>query len=241
MMNVQNLIEMLEYRRPAFSTTEQEFVERFILSIPGARADAFGNVIVDTCDHPEMLFSCHTDTVDHEIGFRKVVYDAGTSIMFAQGNDILGADDGAGVFIMVNMIAANVPGRYVFHRAEERGALGAKWIIENTPKVLSGMRFALAFDRMGTDEVITNMITGITCSNEFAQTLCSELGDHFTPADGIYTDTAFYIRHIPNCTNISVGYYDQHTDYESLDVSYLLALTNHLINNVVWTRLTDCM
>lgn len=240
-MNVQTLTEMLEYRRPAFSTTEQEFVERFILSIPGARADAFGNVIVDTCDHPEMLFSCHTDTVDHEIGFRKVVYDVGTSIMFAQGNDILGADDGAGVFIMVNMIAANVPGRYVFHRAEERGALGAKWIIENTPEVLSGMRFALAFDRMGTDEVITNMITGITCSNEFAQTLCSELGDHFIPADGIYTDTAFYIKHIPNCTNISVGYYDQHTDYESLDVSYLLALTNHLINNVVWAHLTDCM
>ena len=38
----------------------------------------------------------------------------------------LGADDGAGIYIMLRMIETKKPGLYVFHRGEERGGIGAK-------------------------------------------------------------------------------------------------------------------
>jgi hypothetical protein len=40
----------------------------------------------------------------------------------------------------------------------------------------------------------------------------------------VYTDTAEFIDIIPECTNISVGYYAEHSDKESLDIIHFQAL-----------------
>lgn len=42
-LDVDQLIAMLEYKRPAFSKSEKEFISRFIDSVPGIQEDRFGN------------------------------------------------------------------------------------------------------------------------------------------------------------------------------------------------------
>jgi hypothetical protein len=47
----------------------------------------------------------------------------------------------------------------------------------------------------------------------------------YSPDDtGVYTDTAEFTDDIPECTNISVGYYNEHGDRENLDIVHFAAL-----------------
>lgn len=229
------LMEMLKWKRPANTASEEEFVTRFIDPLPNSRRDDFGNVIVDVGE-PKILFSSHTDTAENEEGFRNVVYDELINVMTSDGNSILGADDGAGMFLMIRMIECGIPGRYVFHRCEEIGAHGSIWIEENTPEILDGMVAAIAFDRSGDTDVVTKMVTGVTCTGEFANVLSEMLSEYHKGCDGVFTDTAFYIDHIPNCTNVSVGYYNEHTTAEFLDLDYFCWLYDR-VSEVQWEKL----
>ena len=49
-------------------------------------------------------------------------------IIQSDNNECLGGDDGTGVWLMTKLIEAGVPGRYIFHRAEEVGGRGSGWI-----------------------------------------------------------------------------------------------------------------
>lgn len=236
-MNLEKLISMLEYRRPAFSYTEEEFIERFILPAhPSARKDGFNNIIIDTCENPTNIFSCHTDTVDHVDGFREVLYDGVTNMLTANGNEILGADDGAGVYILLEMIEHNKPGRYIFHRDEECGGTGAAWIADHTPELFDGIKNAIAFDRMGDSDVIDTMFNGKIATDQFVNRLCESLSDRHTKATGTFTDTALYYGYVLNCTNISVGYYGQHTGSEMLDLEHFSWLVEK-VKTIDWNKL----
>jgi hypothetical protein len=62
----------------------------------------------------------------------------------------------------------------------------------------------------------------------FADALSDALSDEvlmYAPDDtGVYTDTAEFVGIIPECTNISVGYRNEHTTNETLDLVHLRAL-----------------
>jgi hypothetical protein len=88
---------------------------------------------------------------------------------------------------------------------------------------------AIALDRQGTTDVITHQSWGRCCSDTFALALAAALGTAYRPVEGVYTDTAEYVNVIPECTNISVGYYHQHTAWEYLDSRYLFRLLNVLL------------
>lgn len=85
---------------------------------------------------------------------------------------------------------------------------------------------AIAFDRAGLADVITHQASGRTCSNAFAASLAALLNEldstfWYRPDDtGIFTDTNEYAGIVPECTNLSVGYYAQHGPRESLDVAH---------------------
>jgi hypothetical protein len=53
---------------------------------------------------------------------------------------------------------------------------------------------------------------------------------------GIYTDTAEFFSLIPNCTNISVGYENEHTKKETLNKPYIEALRDSLVS-ADWSKL----
>lgn len=232
---VRQLLEMLTYRRPAGSRTEADFVRRYIVPT-GATPDGHGNYWLTVGDSP-ILWSCHTDTVHRTDGIQRIEYGDWIASVAAGRRDCLGADDTAGVWIMLQMIRAKLPGVYVFHRNEEIGGLGSAYIAEHERDRLLPMRCAIAFDRRGYGDVITHQCFH-TASNEFAESVASLLHPlNYSPCDlGIFTDTANYSEIIGECSNLSVGYFNAHTTDEYLDIQHVQALAKAVIR-ADWSRL----
>ena len=173
------------------------------------------------------LFVAHVDTVHREEGANKIRKTAGK--WYADGA-ALGADDGAGVAILMHMLCGGVPAYYVFTQGEECGGIGARAMSKDTA-LLSQFDRAIAFDRRGIDSVITHQGYGRCCSDTFAQALADSLSSgnvlmYLGDDSGIYTDTAEFVDVIPECTNISVGYMYEHSDKEELNIHHFTALAD---------------
>lgn len=223
------LLEMLTYRRPAWSWSEQEFIRKFIVPT-GATADAFGNYSLKIGTAP-VLWSSHTDSVHTMPGVQPVTTKDGYAFLdMNKGflSNCLGADCATGVWLMLEMIAAGVEGLYLFHREEERGGGGAKWSAKNRADELKGYKVALAFDRKGYYDVI-DWQGGRCASEHFCKGLGGMLHKLHKPVSGVYTDTAEYAELIPECLNISVGYFSAHTDQEVQDIWYATWLRNRMV------------
>lgn len=212
-----------------------------------------GSMFVDI-PHPggrasTSLFSCHVDTVDFlQPGTpldtrKKLAYDPNfghITLDKDSAGTCLGADDGAGVWIMLNMIASGVPGGYLFHRGEERGGISATANARKRSLELKRFDLAVAFDRPRTDEIITHQ-GGVECaSRKFAEALAGQLNQHgfsYKPsARGVYTDTKEYRKIVAECINIGVGYEQQHGKNEFQDYAHLKALTEACIK-INWDAL----
>lgn len=218
------LFDILSYKRPHFSDSEVACIEKFIDTIPNIEQDAFGNRIL-RIGKSATLFSCHTDTVHRTAGIQKLVYDSSMEIIYKDDKEPLGADDAAGIWILLQLIEAKVPGLYIFHRGEEVGGQGSRWIANKTPELLAGIERAVAFDRRGMTDIITHQAGGRCCSTKFAEVLADVLCMAHKPSpNGIFTDTANYTHLVSECTNISVGYYHEHSADEVLDTNYLQEL-----------------
>ena len=154
----------------------------------------------------------------------------------------MGADDGAGVWLLLQMIEAKIPGAYIFHRGEERGGIGANAMLVKDKEWLKKFKSAVAFDRAGLHDVVTTQGGTKCCSDDYAKALCAALTEprmaiKYEPSTGgTFTDVKVYIGVIPECVNISVGYYRQHGTEESLDYGHLYALLD-IAKKIEWDKL----
>ena len=186
------------------------------------------NVYVPPTGDDKVLFVAHTDTVDNmSHGDRELeVKDNIVSLAKGQTNNCLGADDGAGIYILLKLILAGVEGGYLFTTGEESGGIGVDHFISRNKVELERYSMSLEFDRYGYDEVITHQAPGMCASESFAETLCDILNAtgsfELKPSEmGIYTDNADLSEIIPECVNIAVGYYGHHTKSEWLDMAFV--------------------
>jgi hypothetical protein len=187
--------------------------------------DAVGNLHIDarTDDTHRTLFVAHVDTVHNTEGKNSIRKEG--DYWHADGA-VLGADDGAGCALLMHLIHAGTPAYYIFTQGEERGGVGAKHLYDEHKTLLAQFDRAIAFDRKGLDSVITHQGYGRCCSDAFGNALCAALGQHndemmhLNDDTGVYTDTAEFTEIIPECTNISVGYYAEHTQAEKLNTAY---------------------
>lgn len=236
---LRELIDMHEYARPAGSQTEEAFIAQYIDTLPNMQRDAYGNRYCTVGKAaPTIAWSSHTDTVHQEEGKQalEIDKDGVLALDYYSEANCLGADCTAGVWLMRRLILAGKPGLYIFHRGEEDGGLGSRWIVKNTPELVHGIEAMIALDRRGYDSVITEQSTGITASTTFAQSLADQLGGEFIPDDGgIFTDSAFYKGLIPECTNLSIGYHSQHSRHETLDFQF----TDGLLVKLLSLRYTE--
>jgi hypothetical protein len=231
------LFKILTYRRCHGSDGEKAFIDQLLLPTlkeskydfvaigPNGKPDEQNFcVVVPKADGTESdtMFSCHIDTCHSERDKKikqNLFLDVSMEHVYLAKNEdsaCLGGDDGAGVWILLEMIRLGVPGTYMFHRGEETGCVGK-------------FKRAIAFDRKDTCDVITHQRSQRCCSEKFAMELASELSRFvdltYKPSpNGAYTDTANYTRAIPECTNLSVGYEFAHGANEYVDFAHLQAL-----------------
>jgi hypothetical protein len=190
--------------------------------------DEAGNLHVDNrVRNNKTLFIAHVDTVHRDTGVNKI---RKTQTHWYADGAPLGADDGAGCAMLMHLIHSGVKGYYIFSQGEECGGIGAKHIANNNSALLKQFDRAIAFDRRGIDSVISHQGMGRCASDNFCLALASALNEHndllmYSPDDtGVYTDTAEFTDDIPECTNISVGYYNEHGERENLDIVHFTAL-----------------
>lgn len=223
------LVLLHTYARPMASPSERKFIDRFIRPT-GAKPDRHGNWIATIGAKPRVLWSCHTDTVHRRSGRQHVLVrdDRWLHLPAGSRSNCLGADDTAGIFILLEMMQRGIEGRYVFHYGEERGAIGSSALVEEYPEWLPEIDLAIALDRRGTTDVITHQ-GGRTASDAFALELATTIGMGYEPSDrGIFTDTERYAGVVPECTNLSVGYEHAHSPDEILDADHVFALSDRL-------------
>lgn len=224
---------MLCYKRPHGSIAEKVFIKRYLTPL-GVKEDGGGN-LYKRIGESNILWSCHTDTVHRESGTQMVVEKKGLlQLDKDEKSNCLGADCTTGVWLMCAMIAHKVPGLYVFHYGEESGCIGSRWIAKENPGFLHGIDYAIAFDRRGNDSVITHQMSSRCCSDAFAKAFAQRLADaglkgYTTDPHGSYTDTAQYVDLVAECTNIGVGYRNQHCVTETQDMLHAVRLRAALL------------
>lgn len=193
--------------------------------------DSFGNYY-KVIGNSDTAFTCHLDTASRtKSKINLVIYEnEGDEFIKSDGTTILGADDKSGVAIMMYMMANKVPGVYWFFYGEERGGIGSGKVADayHTYPFMKDIKKMVSFDRRNYYSVITEQSRGVCCSNEFAASLCDELNKsglklNLDPT-GVFTDSANFVDYIPECTNVSVGYFNEHTHDEVQNLTYLKRL-----------------
>ena len=212
--------------------------------LPKLNTDIHGNYYKIIPGDNQTMFTSHLDTADWKQTDIKLMSNivGGEEFIFTDGKTILGADDKAGVTIMLYMMSHNVPGLYYFFLGEEKGGVGSRLLSGDFDEVdyLKDIKRCISFDRRKTGSVITSQYGRVCCSNEFGSFLCNEYNSNGMKLSlddtGIFTDSASFIDNIPECTNISVGYENEHTFKEIQNITFLEKIAKASVN-VKWNKL----
>jgi len=210
------------------------------ISIPFTR-DEYGNYFVKVGDS-KSLFVSHLDVVSKQkLKINKISYQKEEhEFVKTDGFTILGADDKTGVVIMLNMIDNNVSGTYYFMIGEEVGTVGSGLLYKEKGELLSTFDRCVAFDRKSYGSIINRQMGEYCCSDEFVNSLVNEFSNNGMEfkADpyGVWTDSALFMGTIPECTNLSVGYFNEHHYEEEQDITYMLQLAD-VVTKINWESL----
>ena len=210
----------------------------------------------------ETLFVAHYDTVDRDTGYVETRYGHGAPPAVSSatqhtrkkvslrgdvayiddklpantGVTCLGADDGAGLAVMLHLMTSGVIGGYCFTTGEEVGGVGANTVLTHHTPYLKQYKMAVEIDRKGKTDLVYEQGVGECASKEFATWLCKELGMGHEPSDrGSYTDVATFAEVIPENVNIAAGYINAHSANEQVSLSYLDELAEKL-KAVDWSK-----
>lgn len=223
----QIFLQLTQYTTPEGSETD---LEQYLPS--NYKNDSYGNYYVQIGDSNTM-FTCHLDNKCDDVD--EVLHTFKGGIIKSDGFTILGADDKSGVSIMINMINKKVDGLYYFFIGEENGRKGSKnlqnYLIHNpNDKLFLNITKVISFDRMGYDDIVTHQLNKRTCSDIFAKKLSDELNkfdfNYLPTSDGSYSDSYSLSDIYTECTNISVGYFNEHFTNEYQDISFLQKLSD---------------
>ena len=238
---MKNLIKDLRaacsIKRPHGSLTEAAYVAALAKRLGPTMIDGAGNLHFDRRNGSRTLFVAHTDTVSKGEGANPIVVDG--DWWCSAPNSTLGADDGAGIALLLHLMRHRVPGYFLFCRAEECGGQGSSYVAQEHGDLLKQFDRAIAFDRKGVSSVITHQGSRC-CSDEFgealANALCTDELIYATDNTGVFTDTANFTEYIAECTNLSCAYEKEHSDKERLNVRHLKMLAQQIVQ-IDWEAL----
>lgn len=204
--------------------------------------DEHGNYFLQIGDSKTM-FCAHLDTYSHE--YKRVYHKIEDNIISTDGTTTLGGDDKAGVVIIIKMIEANIPGLYYFFRGEEgvtspTGTWGSRQALKSYRDKFKKYKKCIAFDRKGNNSIITSQMHNNSCSTDFLKELKTKFAnnglEYKEDSTGMWCDSGVFMEIIPECTNISVGYKNEHTFSETQDIVHLEKLVEVCIT-INWDEL----
>lgn len=222
------LTKILTTHRPSWGSTK--WFETLLNEVMGGGGcyvrDAHGNyfVLIGYSEQSDVAFTSHLDTAARPGSAAPDIAITNKGVMFLrnpQVADCLGADCGAGIYLMLEMIKRGVHGRYCFFVDEEVDCEGSSAAAKDDTGFWTGVKAMISFDRRG-DGIITHQRYQRCCSDTFAKELAARLGRTDAHLQkGVYTDSAEFMQIIPECTNVGVGYMHEHTPDEVLDLNIL--------------------
>lgn len=185
------------------------------LSIPEGRGDA-----------PILLLSAHMDVKDSSGEGKEILREK--NILRRDGG-ILGADDRAGIAAIINVVdivkqyKIGCHLKFAFTVYEEKGQIGANAIDKS---FFEGVDFAISLDRRGENDIVVRSRSGHEYCDEAQASFVTQLSKwlwkdnhyHYKPVTGWISDLIVWSqRGIPS-VNLSIGYDDEHTKDESLNL-----------------------
>ena len=224
-------------------TTPQGFEDTLEEYLPkNYKNDHVGNYYVQVGTDPTVMFTSHLDNKCDEVF--DVVHSFKNNIIRTDGYSILGADDKAGVTLMLDMIDKDIHGLYYFFIGEENGRVGSKnlsnYLSKNKDRLFTYVEKVISFDRMGYDDIVCEQLGQKSCSFEFATELSIQLNQFdlsYKPTkEGSYSDSYSFVGLYPECTNLSVGYFDEHLETEYQDIEFLEKISNVFVE-IDWDSL----
>jgi len=241
-MSVRNFV-FKTFMKLTSKTVPYGYEDNFVSDVLGSlfpddiKKDKHGNYFYKIGES-RTIFTSHIDTVSKN--YTNVVRKIEGDIIRTDGKTNLGADDKAGMTIMLWMIKNRIPGLYYFFIGEEVGCVGSGLVSGDKNNNINEYDRVISFDRRGTDSVITFQSSGRCCSDKFADELTRQLNksnmSYKKDTGGVYTDSAEFMHLVSECTNISVGYYKEHTVNEHQDIKHLEKLAMACIK-VDWEKL----
>ena len=173
----------------------------------------------------------HTDTVRniHPTEIRK----SGDIWTNADPSKLLGADDRAGCYIVKELLTRDdTRYMYLIFDEEETGGHGSSRfaITDTASDLLDSVSCFIGLDRKGLNEVA---LYGYE-SKEFLDCFHEDdMDGAWVEEIGSFTDASNLAGDLNRCcVNLSVGYNNEHTAYEHLNLSYLMVTLNRLNNGL---------
>lgn len=234
-----NLEQLLKI--PGASGNEEQIrkvvLEKLAPFVDDMTVDRSGNILAEKTyrggDGPTILLNAHLD-IASEI-------EAGRSILkehriWRSTKGILGADDRAGVAVLLqmaeNLIHSSFRGKvkFIFTVEEECGLQGARRV-DNY--FLWGTDAAFVMDRKGTSDIVTSCWGEVPYCTErfgrFVEHIANQANlNEWKCTAGGSSDTKIWANHGIQSVNLSVGYGNEHTEDEFLDVAACFNVTRLL-------------
>lgn len=161
-----------------------------------------------------ILLVAHLDTVypDTTRASMMIYFDQKQKVMWSP--DGLGADDRAGVILILRLLENGYRPHVLFTHDEECGGMGAIdfTFSKHRPKV--DIKYMIQLDRMGYDDCVF-----YSCENDAFTDYIASFG--FVPTFGTFSDISILMPYMQIAgVNLSVGYMDEHSYGEHWNLNW---------------------
>jgi len=184
-----------------------------------SKIEATKDYTIATGDIPIALVA-HMDTVFAQPP-KEIYYDRNKNVIWSP--DGLGADDRAGIFLIIKILLAGFKPHIILTTDEELGGLGASVLASiHTKCPFPNLKYLIQLDRRGINDCVF-----YSCITQKFIDYISKFG--FVEAYGSFSDISELCPAWDKCgVNLSVGYIDEHSTNERLFVNGLLSTLKKL-------------
>jgi len=205
--------KILGFTQPTLLKAMKLFLEKYYTKVLATKdfVIAFGDIPIALCAHLDTVF--YTPP-------KNIFYDKESGVIWSPEG--CGHDDRAGVYMIMKIIQAGYRPNVIFTTDEEIGCKGADKLC-NYANPFEDLQYIIQLDRRGIDDCV--FYYG---DNQKFIKYVESFG--FREAKGSFTDIVFLCPTWEVCgVNLSIGYENEHTCMEYLDVGVFYNTMNKVI------------